>query len=193
MRYDSSTDVHLRHNGAFSKAGVVLCIDVDHGVYINDMLELRIIEWVTQALQHAHEYEDAYNCWHFVHGVRHDQWRDGDLALNGLQVTVAYDVLPPSNGYDWPLFPNEDTERPKILAADILEYFDLRNAPPGVVQVGASALSKPRIEAEWRETVSCEDSTFCRPGAGAGHHNMHTIPAVCSADQSVIVQRERLV
>lgn len=192
MRYNDQADVPLQHNGASSRSGAVICVEVDFDVYINELMEFNIMEWITEGLKRAHECEDAYNRWHFVHGIRHDQWQDGELRLNGIQVTVAFSPLPPNKGYDWPLFPNEEMERPKIAAADILQCFGRGNTPCGVSRVGFSALRKPRILAEWYETVASRDSAFCRPGDGAGLHYMHTIPAVNEQHSCLLIQRECL-
>lgn len=170
-------DVPLRHNGASSRYGMVLCVEVDFGVAIDDALEHAIEDWVTEALRDAHSETDAGNLWHYVYGVRHDQWQDNEqphVRLNGLQFTLAFGQLN-CNGYDWPLFPNEAAERPEISAADVLQHFLPERAPPEVVGLGVSAVMRPTLHAEWRETVTDGPTTFCRTGLGAGVHWMRTL------------------
>ena len=59
MTQSEHHDVPLRHNGASSRYGMVLCVEVDFGVAIDDALEHAIEDWVTEALRDAHSETDV--------------------------------------------------------------------------------------------------------------------------------------
>lgn len=170
----STADVHFRHNGDSSRHGAVICVMVDPNIGVRWEHELAVVEWVTQALQDARSRLDAANTWHFVHGVRHDRWRDGDNILNGIQLTIHFRG-PPSAEYYWPLLPNEDAERPKLHASNLLDCFNRVNIPRCVTGLGVNMVTKRVLAREWHETVTDDVSSFCRRGRGVGSHVMRTL------------------
>lgn len=191
MDNNDSPDIPLRHNNAASRQGVVVCVQIEPNINIDFDVEENIMRWVEHALREAHCELDTANMWHYVYGVRHDQWRSCELApvLNGIQITVHFAQIRTDASADWPVFPNEEAERPYIDAADVLQYFS-GDLPANVTGVGVSALSERRIISEWAETISQGPTTFCRPGDGFNNHLMYTLHNFASRTNPSIT-RER--
>lgn len=175
LMYDNEThDIRTVHNSAASRHGMILCVDIDPSRHICNDTEQEVITWLCQGLKSAHQQLDADNFWHFVHGVRHDQWvdRSGNRRLNGLQLTI-YFAEQVDDGYAWPLFCRDVLPRPSIDVADVAH--NIGRAPSYVRSLGLSAVSKSCLVHEWKQTVSTEAEDFCRGGSGFDEHAMYTL------------------
>ena len=172
MNNQEESDVPFRHNSEASAHGVVLCVEVDHSCAITGSVEQDLMSWLTEGLQRAHGEFDADNLWHYVCGVRHDQWQGEILQLNGLQVTVHF-ATDLSDGYEWPLFHGGQAERVRVDAADVMASFGA--APACVRALGVSAVPLRTVIQEWAETIQQEPDSFCRAGLGYRRHHMYTL------------------
>ena len=173
--YDNEEgDVRIVHNSTASNHGLILCVDVDFGHRICSDTEQEILEWLCTGLKAAHRALDPDNFWHYVHGVRHDQWSDtnGNRRVNGLQVTLhfAKDI---DDGYVWPLFRDNPVPRVSIDVADVVQH--IGPAPSYVRMLGVSAVRQRCLSHEWMQTVSEDPENFCRAGGGIGTHTMYTL------------------
>lgn len=182
--YEDS-DVPFRNNSESSAHGLVLCVEVDHERAISDSMEQELVTWVTEGLQRAHGTYDADNLWHYVCGVRHDQWQGEVMRLNGLQVTVHFGT-DFGDGYQWPLFHGGQAERIKVDAADVMLCF--RGAPSYVRGLGVSAVPQHTVMQEWAETIQKEPDSFCRPGLGYRCHVMRTLHSSAASENPILCE-----
>lgn len=176
MRYNNEDDIRVKHNSHSSSHGVVICVEIDFDIPLTARTDIQraLLDWISAALTRARQHNDPHNEWHFVCGVRHDQWHDteGNRKVNGMQFTVHFGA-DEGESYAWPLFRNDVAERISVDAADIAQ--SLYDIPSYVICLGVSAVSQPRLAHEWLETVHTEPICFCIPGLGLRRHPMYTI------------------
>lgn len=173
--YDNEEgDIRIVHNSTASRHGLILCVDVEFSRRICPGTEREIMEWLCTGLEAAHRELDPDNLWHYVYGVRHDQWSDadGNRQVNGLQVTLHF-AKDLDDGYLWPLFSDEPVPRLSIDVADVVQK--IGPAPAYVRSLGVSAVQERCLSREWLKTVSAEPESFCRVGSGIGAHTMYTL------------------
>jgi hypothetical protein len=184
MNNNSDDDVPYQHNSEASAHGMVLCVDVDFDCAITANVEHELMAWLTEGLLRAHDDLDPDNLWHYVHGVRHDQWEDdrGLRRMNGLQVTLHFST-DFSDGYDWPLFRGGQAKRIEVDAADVMQVFS--DAPDCVRMLGVSAVTQTTVVREWVDTIQKDPEGFCRAGLGYRRHLMHTLHSSSSAENPI--------
>lgn len=180
MLDNEDTDVPGTHNSERSRHGLVICVDVDMARPINLDTEREIAAWLTLGLEDAQAQLAPSATWHYVRGVRYDQWQDEDFWMNGIQVTVhfapTYDA-----GFDWPVFHNRSTPHVIVDAADVLRH--IREPPAYVRAFGVSAVQQRCLAREWSDTVARESRTFDRPGDG---YNMHPMYTLCQGSEITV-------
>lgn len=167
----------MQHNGAPSRYGLIVSIDVDPSKQIAADLEQSLKEWIFDSLDNAHRALDCHVEWHFVSNVKCDvSLFEDDETENRYQVCVN-------------ITPNENNEasnglflyQPKLECdtevdpSAVLHHF---TTPPREARsVSISGVNTTVISDEWSDCISPCPDTFARAGEGYMLHRMHTLVA----------------
>jgi hypothetical protein len=174
-----NTEDILVDNNCSSTDGMIICVDIPFEVAIDGDIERQVRDCICNGLQRAHSRLDGFNMWHYVYGVRHDQWQHSESSprLNGLQFTVHF-AKDDTIDSEWPLFQYDGSAREAISAMEIANELK-DNTPACVEKIGVSAVCESYVMDQWHATIDPDGYVFCRPGNGCVHE-MHTLH--CLAD-----------
>ena len=178
-----------QHNGAGSRYGLIVALDIDFAHKIEGELERALEAWVWDSLDRAHRSLDFQVPWHFVQNVRHDQWNDDYTDAQGNPVEgcmntyqVCVHIEPKTHTGVLPLFtyaPQHEVDT-VVEPARVLEHFV--QPPPTVRGVAVSGVCQALIRDEWAACIAQEHNSFDRTGSGYMRHAMYTLPEEAQAD-----------
>ena len=166
-----------QHNGAPSRHGMIIVLDVDFDTKIEGDVEKQLFQVVGRALNRAHKALDNDIPWRFVANVRSDQWECETSGTRENMYQVCVHLGDDNEKYlrnGPPLFSYAFEEDDPIDPRQVLAYFD--HLPPFVRGVAVSGVHETVIRDEWTNCIAKEPNTFCRNGRGYMAHPMVVLP-----------------